>query len=302
MRPAIILAILGGMFWGYAAQAGDIDIPALGIKFTNYPAAFPKPMTVERPDGYSAWMHVGQTDIKLYRDDALAPKNHTVTDPEYQKLLEAEFQRNGFPISEAGLSKIGGHDAWLIAGAKRLPFGGIYRCEAFVVVDQHLVHVTVTGFGVPRRPAEFDRAVKMFDDISFEPVVRPAVPEPTSAATAPGKMPRFVDGSAIIYPDHAIARRHQGIVDVSFNIDANGNVQHIEPVYAQHRDLVAPLPAFLGEGRFRVPSDWAQTDSQERRFTIEFQFAIVNRGNSCPQENPPRATGALVITICHTMG
>ncbi len=276
----------------------DLDLPVMGIKIPGYLRALPEPAVAERLDGYHARFLFGQVVVDLFRADAAAPKDAEVTNPDYQETLNREFRRNN-RIERSGLSRVGGIDAWVIVGRRTISMGAVqYQREMVVIVDGHLLRVSISGLGFPHRPAGFDRAATMLDQMRFEPIVLPSTPAPKRGVPAKATMPKFIGSRDIEYPVSALARGHQGTVDLGFSIDANGRVRGIRTLYATHRELVSPVFAFLNSGRFQVPGNWPQSGSENSRFAMEFQFAIVGAIASCPPGTPARIPDAEVFRIC----
>jgi TonB family protein len=296
LRTALALTFL----FPLTLYAKDVDIPELGIKLTQLPDDAGAAQVRERPAGYEARLQLGtDTFLAIYRqDDPVAPGN--LSDPDYRNSLLAGLDASKKSKSKGGIASVGGHDAWILTNAEQLgPLPLVtYSLSSYLVVDEHLYRIGINALGA-KRPPEFDVAVKALSSVSFEPVQRTVVPE----HLGPGGIPRFVIGSdESFYPAEAISRGEQGVVDLEFSIDGRGHVQNLRQVYAAHRDLSTSATAFLENGVYRVPPDWEQSGSTQRRFTAEFQFKLAPRGagSGCSsiQDDPPRIPDAVVFAIC----
>jgi len=178
----------------------------------------------------------------------------------------------------------------------------VYTWLTYTIVDQHLYKFTVSSLSLTvQMPPEFEPLVKAMTGIAFEPIVRSERLVPESPSTSSRReMPRFVSGGgAGSYPAPSKRRNEQGPVDIQFSIDGQGHVQDLKQTYSASHNLGAAAEAFLTDGVFRVPPDWEATGARNQRFTMEFQFALVEGGARCPApQTPPRIANAEVVAIC----
>jgi len=286
------------------SEADVVDVPELGIRFADLANDLPRPQVVERPAGYEAQTHThsGTTVLSAYRDEASVPADGNLTDSGYRAGLDARFGTNVKAAKKGAATSLAGHGSWTVSDAQRLGPGVVYTWLTYTIVDQHLYKLTVSSLSLTgQMPPEFETLVKAMAGIAFEPIVRSERPVPESTSTSSRKeMPRFVSaGGAGSYPAPSKRRNEQGPVDIEFSIDRQGQVQDLKQKYSASHDLGAAAEALLTDGVFRVPSDWEATGARNQRFTMEFQFALVERGASCPApQTPPRIPGAEVVAIC----
>jgi hypothetical protein len=282
-------------------------IAELGVILSYVPNGISVPKPFEVSEGFEAQLPLGGTtklSIARYEDPLRASRS--VLDTAYQQELVSETKSRGVRVSDAQLTKIGGQDAWIVAGSRSGAGGrvGFYEVVATLVENRQLVRISASAMGLPDKPKEFETAIRVLEGITFAPVDLSAVPVPASAAASPETVPKFLEGpnARLYYPDKAIARGHQGIIDLSFSIDKRGHVQNIVEDYAQYPELAENPIAFLADGRFKIPGDWIETGAQNKRFTMEFQYVMSAPGHyskGC-EEKAPRVEHAQVVAVCHS--
>jgi len=305
---ATLVSVIGhARFWAMllvflpAASRADVaEVPELGVKFSALPSGVSPFQVVERPAGYEATAHLGIFSLSIYRLEEAVPAGSDLRDAGYRATLETKLGIKAGSLKEGAAKRFGDYDAWTI-GSSQARIGAItlYSWTTYAIGDQHLYRLSVGGAG-PTATAEFESLLKGVHSVAFGPVQRAPPPPLESAASAPGKMPRFVAaGDALWYP--AVAQRlgEQGPVDIEFSVDGLGRVQNLNVAYEAAHDLRAPAERFFHNGVFRVPPDWEATGSDKQRFAAEFQFVLVGPGQSCPRAQPARVADApVVVVIC----
>lgn len=305
-RWALLLLVLLPV----VSQADVAEIPELGVKFLALPSGVSAFQLLERPAGYEATARQGIFFLSIYRLDEPVPAGSKLRDASYRASIETKLGLQAGSLKRGSAKRLGDYDAWtpdgwmskgsLIAliGPDWVHPTALYSWTIYAIGDQHLYRVSVNGAG-PEATAEFVALVKGVHRIVFGPVQRAPPPPVESAATAPGKMPRFVSGNSDdLYPAPARRLDEQGPVDVEFNIDGQGHVQDVKQTYAAVHDFSAGALQFLHAGVFRVPPDWEATGSDKLRFSMEFQLSLVGPGESCPSKQSPRVVDAYVVGIC----
>jgi hypothetical protein len=81
----------------------------------------------------------------------------------YRGIEHPPVERKGIHVASAQLTKIDGHDAFVIIGTQA-PIPGAplasYHCFTAVIVDHQLINMEVFALGNPRRPPEFETRAK----------------------------------------------------------------------------------------------------------------------------------------------
>jgi hypothetical protein len=302
MRILFLLLVFSS---GAAVSADSSSVPELGVVFGSVPEHVQIPAPIEVPEGFSIQipLGLGSLGVNRYDDNALASR--PISNLDYQKQRRQEQESKGLHVSSAVVTQIDGHDAFLILGTQT-PIPGapvaIYHCFASVISENQLIDFHLSALGKPNRPPEFEAGLKMLMATRFIPIDLSKVPVAESVAANPDKMPRFLSGP-LHFPDSALARRHQGVVDLGFRIDELGRAQDIQQIFGEYSELIDMSVSSLKGGRFKVPSDWNTTKSPERTFTIEFQYLTADSGShaGCLAADP-RIKGAEVVLICHRGG
>jgi len=280
-----------------ASQAGEIDLPALGVKIVGMPSEIAVPQVIERPAGYDASIDFGAgTFLTIYRQEEPVSRG-SLLDAEYRKSLLTSVDAANDVRSEGKLVSVSGHDAWMIIDAHVPQLLQIHTCALYVVVDDHVYQMFISAL------AKRDRFKELVNDlvarVTFEPLRRPDA-HATATPSNSDEMPRFVSGRFVsLYPAPSKRRGEQGAVDVEFSINGHGNVRDLKQIYAAHQGLAQEIPEYLAHGVFRVPPDWEQMGFDKRRFVMEFQFWVKSPGTTCPRTaGSPHVPGATVVSIC----
>jgi hypothetical protein len=284
-----------------AIAANTATAPELGVAFTSFTSDIVIPKPVELPDGIRIQIRLGSGWLSVTRYDDPSRGSRQIADPNYQKELRQDKERMGIRVSSAQLTKIDGHDTFVILGTQTPAPGApiaAYHCFASVVVDHQLISIEVFAIGKPSRPPEFETGLKILAGMQFIPVDLSSLPVPELVASSPTKMPRFLPGEGAFYPDYARRYRRQGVVDLSFRIDELGHAQDIKQLFAAFPELGASSLSHLKSGRFKVPADWVTTNSEAKIFTIEFQYMIVDRPSAVCSKADPKIEGAEAVGIC----
>jgi TonB family protein len=280
------------------AADAELVIPEIGVKFADFPPDISKPKLTERPEGYDALTMLGLASLVIYREDA--PTHRAITDPALQEELRAEFAKKVKRVDVAGLTTVGGQRGWMMSGVESNGPVNIWRLQIHTVVDDHVYRLSLHALGSSQRPPEFERVAALIQKIGFVPVDRAPVASP-APGEGEGRLPRFVSNGDSIYPAVAFRKQQQGSVVVSFRIDEQGRVQDLKEDFSSARELGRDIPAFLQNGRFRVPANWAESAQTERRFTLEFQLSLAKPGSQCPPRLPPREPGSEVWAACKSV-
>jgi outer membrane biosynthesis protein TonB len=282
------------------ASPDTFDLPEVGVRFTDYPTDLFRPRTSQRPAGSEAIVQVDFATLTIIRDRDPLPPEQTVSDPAFEQRLLNQQKKTERQVEKSQLTRIGGQDAWLMEGSYTVgPTTAVYS-DAYVIFDHHLVRISARAIGLPKTSPDFQKASKLMTTISFEPAIQPPAPPPSiSAAIDKVPMPPFVPGPAgMFYPPGAQRKSQQGIVDVSFTIDAEGHVQNLTTDFVEYDALARNIPSYLQYGTFRIPSDWASSGNTEHRFQVEFQFKLTDSQETCARELPTHTPGAKVMRIC----
>lgn len=177
-----------------------------------------------------------------------------------------------------------------------------FVCHDLTVVNGRQLEVEVRMVGSPTEQDSWEKLVKPRSAIRLLPVDRSQIPHPKLVGAGPAVMPDFLEGKTVtLYTEKALRERQSGVVDVSFNIDGQGNAQNIEETYTDGPDLGDNVHEFIKMGRFKIPADWIATKSTDLRFTMEFQFALSNirKGIECPKSrSAPRVKNIVAIMVC----
>jgi hypothetical protein len=283
-----------------AASATNFEIPEVGVRFVDYPADLFRPRASDRPAGSQVTVQVDFATLTITRDDDPLPTEQTVTDPAFRQRLLNQQKKTERQVEKSLLTRIGGQDAWLMEGSYAVgPTIAVYS-DAYVIFDHHLLRISARAIGLPKTSPDFQRASKLMTTISFEPAIHAAAPPPSIVATVDEvPMPPFVPGPAgMFYPPAAQRKSQQGVVDVSFTIDAEGHVQNLTTDFVEYDALAKNVPSYLQYGTFRIPSDWASSGNTEHRFQVEFQFKLTDSQEVCARELPTHAPGAKIMRIC----
>jgi TonB family protein len=273
--------------------ASEVEFPELGVAIRNLPDLAAKPRVVEVRQGHAGYANFSASTISVYRQDAVVASGD-LNDPGYRRTLLTAV--GGLDEAEDGsLISIGSQLAWINLAVERASATPLVRkMTIYAVADQHLYRFLLTT-NEARTPGEFDpilRAVRQ--TTSFAPVRR-AMPSDGGANPHARALPRFADPDQFSgYPDVALRRREQGVVDVQFEIDREGHAQNVTELQAAYPELADGVSKMLQHLVFEVPRDWEKTGSDQRRFTVEVQFALVNRITDCPRGSQT------VLVVCAT--
>ena len=277
-----------------ATFADVIDIPALGVRFTDMPAGVANQSAIERPSGYEWQGRLGAAYLRVYRGDESVSPGSTVLDSNYRATLEA---RHRTPLKSAmgtgTASTVAGRPAWIVRELRSLGQARLCDWLAYVIVDEHLYTLTVSALGQSGTPPEFDSLVKAMSGVQFEPIQR--TPSPPFKS---GEMPRFLLSGDQFYPPKAKRLDEQGVVGVAFSIDGRGHARDLKLLYADAQDLIPSAAEWLEDGIFRVPSNWEETASDKQRFFLELQFRILTGNVPCSHSPSAHNAEAQVIAIC----
>jgi hypothetical protein len=177
MRRPVAAPLIALLCCSFAAQAGEVEVPELGVHLTAVPSAATKPQVSEatqQPAGYGAVMRLGAAELDIFREGDPVPPGSDVADPGYRASLDRRYHGNVESKTLGAPTSLGGHNAWTVVDA-RSGSGDLtrYTCLTYVIVDRHLYRLAVTAEGSPARPPEFDELVKALSSVSFEPVQPP---------------------------------------------------------------------------------------------------------------------------------
>jgi hypothetical protein len=293
---AVLLVLLPAV-----SRADVVEVPELGVKFSALPSGVSPFQVVERPAGYEAVAHLGRFSLSIYRLEEPVPAGADLRDARYRATLETTLGIKAGSLKQGETRRVGNDHGWTIPRPMTVQLGAVtlYSWWIYAIGNQHVYRLSVSGGG-PTAADEFRSLLEGVYSIAFEPVQRAERPAPELAASAPGKMPRFVAGfdDDDFYPATARRLGEHGPVDVEFSIDGRGHVQDVRQTYAAVREFSTLAVQALNSGVFRVPTDWEATGSQKLRFTVEFQLSLVGPGQTCPGKQTPRVADAYVIMVC----
>jgi TonB family protein len=172
-----------------------------------------------------------------------------------------------------------------------------YRCVTYTIVDQHLYRLVAYATGEDTIPPDYEAAVRVISELTFEPVDRSSL-RTAGAAAGLLKMPHAqISSSVDFYPPSAKLRGVEGVVDLEYGIDGKGHVRDLRGTYSASQTLQDAAQALLRSTTFQVKPNWEADDYQKLRFTTEVQFWL----GRCPRNFPARTVGAEVITICDSV-
>jgi hypothetical protein len=147
--------------------------------------------------------------------------------------------------------------------------------------------------GSTQRPAEFDQAVRAILGASFEPVAHQSA-APGSSQSLPQIFPPHIVITSVPYPEHALKVGDEGIVDVEFAVDSNGQLKTFRQTYTDLAGLGKDIPFFLTNVLFWLPADWDESQT----VSMEFQYSWVGSvKDQCPVK-PLHAEVSSVMNIC----
>ncbi|HVP32641.1 MAG TPA: hypothetical protein VMT09_03250 [Steroidobacteraceae bacterium] len=282
------------LLWPLIVHAKVLDIPELGVRIADAPAAATAPKVTDWLQGYTASFQVGGVYAAIERLSDPLPATATLADSRFRSGVRDYFDLNHGPEGRREeRTSIAGREAWSRCGADARPDPSVYwHCAYYLVSDQHLYRLLVNAES-PQKPPEFDAVVRALYGISFEPVAMPVGPD--GQPVAPRKQPLFkmehMDRDW--YPHGARANGGQGVVDVDFSVDGKGRAQDLHVSYATSPDFTPQIADMVHNLLFKVPSGWETSDSRAERFTMEIQFALA------PCSFPdPRVDGAIRVTVC----
>jgi Gram-negative bacterial TonB protein C-terminal len=285
-----------------ASHAAEIAIPELGIRFNDTPQPMRPIELTERPTGFEAYAQLSRpTSLTVYRDDYPAPAG-SLDDPQYRADLVKKYGGDWSAQGKGAKIRVGGHDAWAVGSARRFGSGGTIiakELSCLLIVDQRFYRITVWTGGT-EGSEEFSAMAKAIEQGTvFEPIKRPELPA-YAPDDPPAGPPRFVEAGRIPwYPAIARGRGEQGVVDLQFSINSDGQARQIKKIYQGATHLGDNAVAHLEDGVFRLPPDWQQSGRANRRYVIEFQYSLVVGSSDCPKPKPStRAPEARIIALC----
>jgi TonB family protein len=296
MRNIVIAAYWIALVLPVAVRAMDADYPAIGIKVTSLPASATSLGVSEQFKGYQAEVLLGPgAMIRMLRLDGPAPEGN-MEDKGYRDALLKQFDIPTAGGGIHGVTNVSGRLAWVWSSVARIGPMLAYRCNYYLVIDQHLDEIMITAAGRAKAAqATFDAAAKVIaSGLVFEAAQRP--PE---RALAPGELPPFLVGGAGAPPYSDRARRlgEQGEVHLEFNIDGVGKAQAVKVVDNAGPDLASVALTMLKRGSFKVPQTWEQIGGPKETFRMEFRFRL-----SCPLVRPSlEQPDPHVVTICASL-
>ncbi len=215
-------------------QAKELDVPELGVKFTNVPDQTSVPRMGERKTGSEVSVAFGGALIYVFRaDDAVPDETDTTTDI----FRDALVARRDNPIrrrSNGHRAEIAGHAGWAFINVEQTAPGlAQYTCIVFLVVDHHLLRLTALAQSAAQAShAEYDEAVRALDSIRFVPPQGVAV-APTSWMDLGVHLKRFnARAAGDVYPPLARRLHEEGPADVEFGISASGHSVAPRVLYA----------------------------------------------------------------------
>lgn len=297
MRKLSELVLTALLLAPFASHANEVELPELGLRVIGLPSGIATPQVNERPAGYDATIDFGAgTFISIYRQEKPVSPG-SLLDADYRKSLLTNVDAAKDVRSAGKIISVGGHDAWMVIDAHVPNLLQIHACALYVVVDEHVYQMLISALAQKSRFMVFVN--DLVARVTFEPIRRADAPGAASPRDA-NETPRFLPGRFVtLYPAPSLRRGEQGAVDVEFSIDGQGNVRDLKQTYAAYRGLAQEVQEYLARGMFRVPPEWEQTESDKRRFVMEFQFMLVPPGSTCPaRPDPPRVPAAKVVSVC----
>jgi TonB family protein len=147
--------------------------------------------------------------------------------------------------------------------------------------------------------------------------LRGVADESLSAASEKQTLPPFKSSKGIYYPETAKRVGLEGKVLVAFDIVADGRVANLSIIVSDDSAFEDTAKEYMSGLRFKVPSNWANSQSRYERYHIGFVFCIppsslvgtfgvaaspvtisTNRIPGSPIRNPPAAgaTGPCVTS------
>ncbi|HWG31944.1 MAG TPA: hypothetical protein VN676_15415 [Steroidobacteraceae bacterium] len=298
IRLVPILLLLPMVSYG-----AGVYIPKMGIRLNDLPDNVTASKLIENLDAHSVTVYFGDATLSILRLQDATPAGATLNDAAYRKALEDNFgddMRSGF---HGEATSIAGNGAWTWSRATHLsPLPVVeYTYVTYVIANEHAYRLRVHDNGpyTPHepdaRPPDVQAALNAIPEITFEPAAAPA---PDSARL---KIPRMIAGLGdLYYPDAAVRRNQEGVVDVEFSIDGKGHAVDVKETYAAFSDLGKKIPGFLQNATFRVPPDWEANGHRAARFDMEFQFSLGLLAHGCREAPESRVPGASVISLCRS--
>ena len=296
----IIVALLVSLT-ALPTHAADLESPDLGLRVRHLPDSLGKPLILKRPHGWGASAQNTAVVVDLYRQEEPLPQSLLISDQRYQSSLLTSFETEGKPEErQLRAAKIDGQNALIFVGAERvvtLHAVVHFYCHVYLLVDHHLLRMAVDSLqfssGSTTRAAEFDQAVRAVLGATFEPVVhQPAVPG--DSVTPPKILPPHIVLTGVPYPEHALRVGAEGIVDVDFAIDSNGQVRNFEQTYTDLVGLGNDIPYFLSSVLFWLPADWDASQIVSMEFRYSWVGSVTDK---CPVK-PLHAEVSSVMDIC----
>jgi TonB family protein len=287
--------------WLVASHASALDIPELGVHIAQLPDASATPRVIRRLDGYQAIMPIGKATLTIARVDAPVPSSSDITAASFRIAQQAEFYEQPNPSAHEHASTVSGHDAWTIVSARSGGWHTVnYRCVTYTIVDQHLYRLVAGATGQDRIPPDFVAATRVMSELTLGPVERSSTPN--EAAVGLLKMPAPRISNLDRYPETALRRGEQGVVDLEFSIDSKGHTREIHETYSDSNAFGAAAQELVRDTTYQVKPGWEESGYQKLRFPIEVQFSIAKGSSSCPREEaPPRIPEAEVWRVCSTL-
>jgi hypothetical protein len=297
---ATVLALLVSLA-PLPTPAANLESPDLGLRVTNLPDAVGRPLILKRPHGWGALAQNPEVVVDLYRQEEPLPQSLLISDQQYQNGLLTGFE-SGLMAEGRQLKagKIDGQDALILIGAGRVPARHTivhFYCHIYLLVDHHLVRMAVDSLqfssGATQRPGEFDQAVRAILGAIFEPVThQSAVP------ADPQSLPQILQPHLVItsvpYPEHALTVGDEGIVDVEFAVDNDGQLKTFKQTYTDLAGLGKDIPFFLTNVLFWLPADWDASQT----VSMEFHYSWVGSvKDQCPVK-PLHGAVSSVMNVC----
>ena len=300
IRRMWVAGLLLGLLFPFASDAGELTIPALGVRIPDLPDNATPPEVTARLDGLMAVVLVGTATLTIARVGDPVPPGSDVRDPAYRSTLEAYFGGSAGSEAPAQATSVAGYDAWTTVSARRMGpdnTGVSYTTATYTIVDQHLYRIAAAANGGNTTPADYAAVVRLMSSLAIGAVDGAAV-EKLGAPAGLLHMPSYqVNFDVDLYPATAKRLNEQGIAGIEFSINGKGHAQDIRELYATAADLGKGAQAVLGASTFKVLPDWAQKGYQSVRFSMEFQYSLVDKP-PCPGQAPPRLQTAEVVAIC----